>query len=192
MVKVLGICASPRRNGNSELILDSFLKGAKAIRGSSIKKIFLGDLVIKFCQEGECCYESGECVLNDDMRVIYKDVDDADIIVISAPIYFGSIPAQLKLLIDRFQPHWIKKEVLKKPPLGEKKREGAFLCVSASDRDDFFKNARQVVRNLYAVLSIKYHGEVYCSGVNNKGDIKDKKDVMSRAYRLGEDLVKNF
>lgn len=130
--------------------------------------------------------------MDDDMRVIYKDVDDADIVAISAPVYFGSIPAQLKLMIDRFQPHWIKKEILKKPPLSRKKRKGVFLCVSASDREDFFKNARQVIRNLYAVLDIEYSGEIYCGGVDNKGDIKDKTDVISRAHRLGEDLVKNF
>ncbi|MFA6142369.1 MAG: flavodoxin family protein [Candidatus Omnitrophota bacterium] len=192
MVKALGICASPRKGGNSEIIIDSFLDGVKTCGNSSVNKIFLSDLVIKFCREDECCRESGECDMDDDMRAIYKDFDDADIVAISAPVYFGSIPAKLKLMVDRFQPHWIKKEVFKKPPLTQKKRKGVFLCVSASNREDFFKNARQVIRNLYSMLGIEYSGEIYCGDVDNRGDIKDKADIISRACRMGEDLVKNF
>lgn len=192
MVKVLGICASPRRAGNSELILDSLLEGARSRGECSVKKISLSDLEIKFCRESECCYETGECAVFDDMRLIYKEIDDADVVAIAAPVYFGNIPAQLKLVVDRFQPHWIKKEILKKPPLTEKKRMGVFLCVSGAEREDFFKNSRQVIRNLFAVLDIEYRGDIYCGGVNNKGEIQSKKNCMNKARALGEELIKTL
>lgn len=190
MIKILGICASPRKGGNSDVILDGFLDGARSAGPCSIKKIYLSDLDIKFCKENECCFESGVCNIDDDMRLIYKEIDGADVLAIAAPVYFGNIPAQLKLAVDRFQPHWIRKEILKKPPLTEKKRIGVFLCVSGQNRKDFFSNARQVLKNLFAVLDIKYYGEVYCGGVNNKGDIQSKVECMNKARVLGESLIK--
>ncbi|MFH0764121.1 MAG: flavodoxin family protein [Candidatus Omnitrophota bacterium] len=192
MIKVLGICASPRKAGNSELILDSFLEGAMSAGRCSVKKIFLSDLEIKFCRENECCHKTGECGMDDDMRLIYNGIDDADVVAIAAPVYFGNIPAQLKLVVDRFQPHWIKKEVLKKPPLTEKKRAGVFLCVSGAGREDFFRNSRQVLKNLFAVLGIKYYGEVYCGGVDAKGEIKRKKNFMNKSHTLGKRLIKTL
>jgi len=192
MVKILGIYASPRKGGNSELILDSLLKGVRSGGKCSIRKIYLSGLEIKFCGECERCYKTGECDLGDDMRLIYKGIDDADVIAIAAPVYFGNIPAQLKLVVDRFQPHWIKKEILKKPPLTEKKRIAVFLCVSGTGREDFFKSSRQALKNLFAVLDIKYYGEVYCGGVNDKGDIQTKIDCMNQARTLGEKLIKTL
>ncbi|MCX5686531.1 MAG: flavodoxin family protein, partial [Candidatus Omnitrophica bacterium] len=85
MVKVLGICASPRKAGNSELILDNLLEGARSRGECSVGKISLSDLEIKFCRESECCYKTGECAVFDDMRLIYKEIDDADVIAIAAP-----------------------------------------------------------------------------------------------------------
>lgn len=180
MVKILGICASPRKGGNSDIILDRLLDGARSAGSPSIKKVYLSDLDIKFTD------------VNDDMRLIYKYIDDADVIAIAAPIYFGNIPAKLKLVVDRFQPHWIKKEILKISPLIKKKRRGVFLCVSGQERKDFFKNSGQVLKNLFAVLDIKYYGEVYCSGVDDKGEIKNKIDSMNKAHTLGKKLIKSI
>lgn len=188
MIKVLGISGSPRRGGNSELLLDSFLEGARSC-GGSVKRIIINDLRFKPCQEYLACRTDGACILKDDMRLVYKLFDEADIVVISSPVYFGGITAQLKAMIDRFQPLWVKKEILKKPPLIPKDRRGVFLCVSASGKIEFFKHARKDVRILFSLLGIKYSGEIYCPGVEGKGDIKKKKRILSRSRLLGSRLV---
>lgn len=189
MTKILGICGSPRKGGNSEILLQAMLGGARSA-GARTKKLLLSDLHIKPCMECGVCDKTLKCVLRDGLEAVYSRVDDADIIVISSPIFFGSIPAQVKMMVDRLQPLWIKKEKYGIAPLTLKKRKGFFLCVSGSRRKDFFENAKKIIRIFFAVLDIKYAGEIYCGGVNGKGDIRSRKDILKRTRRAGERLIK--
>ena len=191
MVKILGICASPRKGGNSDLLLEYFLKGARHAGGRT-NKIFLDDLRFSPCRECGSCRRTGVCILRDDMRRVYKAVEDADIIAVSSPIFFGSLSAQAKMMIDRFQPHWARKELLKWPSLKVKKRIGVFLCVSGANRRDFFDNAKKIIRIFFAVIGVKYTGEIYSGGTDRKGEIKKRKNVIKQARALGEGLVKNY
>ncbi|MCX5679166.1 MAG: flavodoxin family protein, partial [Candidatus Omnitrophica bacterium] len=112
-MKVLGILGSPRRGGNAERLLDKALEGAIAC-GASAEKISLNELTIRPCQECGGCDDTGECVIVDDMSMIYSSVDKADCIILASPIFFGELTAQTKAVIDRFQCRWVKKYRLKK------------------------------------------------------------------------------
>ena len=185
MTKILGICASPRKNGNSEIILDKLLSGARS-RGASTKKILLGQLKFSPCLECPRIKKDGTCLVRDGMNSVYKGIREADAVVLASPIFFGSVSAQAKMMIDRFQCLWQAKYVFKTVRQPLEKKKGVFLCVSASGRRDFFENAKAVVRNFFAVAGIAYSGEVFCGGVENKGDILKKKSCLSKAKKMGE------
>lgn len=100
--KVLILSSSPRRNGNSDLLCDSFAKGAKEV-GSSVEKIFLKDLNINYCTGCGVCNNNGYrgCSQKDDMEPILAKMIDADVIVMATPVYFYAMCGQMKTLIDR-------------------------------------------------------------------------------------------
>ena len=187
--KILGISASPRRGGNTETLLDRALEGARK-RGAAVEKVVLNELCIKPCRGCGACFKTGACVIKDDMRLIYKKVDSCDALIIASPIYFGSVSAQLKTMIDRFQPYWIRKYILKRPVSKKSGRRGVFLCAAASDRKSFFRNAGSIVKNFFATLDVKYYGGVFCGCVEKPQDVLVKKLKLKKSFDLGARLVK--
>ena len=185
-MNVLGILGSPRRGGNAEVLLDKALDGALA-SGASVEKISLNELRIRPCQECGGCDDTGECVISDGMDTVYNKIDKADAVIVASPIFFGEVTAQTKAMIDRFQCRWVGKYRLKKDPAAGKK--GAFLCVSAWHKDEFFENAKRVIKIFFVVLGIAYIGDVWCQGVSGKGDIEKRPDSLEAAFKLGKDLV---
>ncbi len=184
---VLGISGSPRIEGNSDILLDKALGGA-AKAGARIEKIRINDYQFIACQACENIRDDGYCSINDDFQKIYCAVQKAEIIFLSSPIYFGSLSAQTKMMIDRFQCHWHVFNKIKKPENNFKKR-GYFLSVQADSRDDFFANAILIVKNFFAAVEIKYCGEVLCSLVEEKGSIIKFPDDLEKALVLGESSI---
>src|SRR3989338_242360 len=128
-MNVLGISSSPRKGGNSDVLLDEALAGASSA-GATVAKIVLNDLTFRPCQECGGCDTTGICVVRDDMGGVYEKFAEADIVILASPIFFGSLSAQLKMMIDRFQCAWVKKYLLKKRVTkpGKRKKKGIFLC----------------------------------------------------------------
>jgi len=128
------------------------------------------------------------CILEDGMRLIYKKIKASDALVVASPIFFGSISAQTKMMIDRFQCTWRAKYILKKD-LFRKRKKGAFISVSASDTKDFFDNAKMIIKNLFATINVEYKEELFCPGVEKKGDILKHGDFLEKAYELGRKIA---
>lgn len=191
MTKILGICGSPRRGGNTEVLLDQALSGA-ASAGAVIEKIVLNELCMKACQNCGGCSKTGVCVIKDDMRKLYRKVSESDGLIVASPIYFGSLSAQTKIMIDRFQSYWVRKYILKKQLSKKKDRKGVFLSVAGSDKKSFFNNAESIVKILFIVLNIKYIGRLFCGGVDEAGAIEKRKMVLERSFELGARLAKSF
>jgi len=187
-VRVLGIAGSPRRNGNTEILLDEALRGAKE-SGCDVTKLILNELEILPCQECGGCDETGICVVKDDMQKVFEEIERADFIVLSSPIFFGSLTAQAKAAIDRFQGWWIAKYILKKPR-AEEQKGGFFICVGGQERLDFFNNARMIVKNFFATASIKYVGDLYYPGINKKGEIKKCPEALKESFNVGKNFCK--
>ena len=189
MTKILGISGSPRRNGNTETLLDYALEGASQA-GAVVEKIVLNELCLRPCQECAGCGKTAACVIKDGMLPIYKKVDSSDALIIASPIYFGSITSQLKMMIDRFQPYWIKKYILKKTVSRTAGRKGIFLCASGSDRNASFRNAKSIVNIFFITLNIKYFGSVFCGGVEEAGEVKKNTRALKRSFDMGARLAK--
>jgi len=186
---ILAICGSPRRDGNSEQLLDQALAGAKSA-GLSSEKIILNELKFVPCQECGDCDQTGECSIKDDMQAVYKKIDQARVIILVAPIFFGSLPAQVKAMVDRCQCYWARRYVLNKKPATPAKK-GYLILVGSTDRDDFFKNAESIVKNVFAVLNVKLTDKLYCPKVDAKRAILKETDCLNKAFVLGKQLKEN-
>lgn len=187
-MKLVGISASPRRSGNSEILLDRALEGA-ASAGADVEKVVLNELDFKACRECGGCYKSGVCVILDGMGPLYEELDKADAVIVSSPIFFASVSAQAKMMIDRFQCAWVAKYILKNR-MRTKIRKGAFISVAGSYRRDHFESARSIIKAFFATLDIEYAGELFCGGIEKMKEIAQDEKVLNKAYILGRDLVK--
>ena len=188
-MRVLGIAGSPRRGGNTDLLLAEVLKGAES-KGAEVKNIVLNDLDMIPCQHCDACFEAGVCRYDDDMQTVYKELEKADRIVLASPVHFMGVSAQAKIMIDRCQALWARKYILKKPPLGDKReRKGLFIAVGGMKLANLFEPSLATVKALFKVLDIDYAGDLLFPGVDEKGAIKQHPTALKDAFTAGQRLV---
>jgi len=190
--KVLGVSGSPRRNGNTELLIREFLRGAET-SGNDTELFILSELKISPCTSCGSCQKDGHCVIDDDMQLMYNKLLEADYIVFASPIYFGGVSAQLKSFIDRCQALWSRKYILKKPLISSDKgtHSGYFISTAGSmDNNKAFEGAIITIKAVFHTLDIKYKGELLFKSMENKGDILKHPTAIQMAFRTGTSLRK--
>ncbi len=186
-MKVLGIWGSPRRGGNSEILLDAFLQGA-AQGGAETEKVSLRDLKISPCMEIYHCFKDGTCPIKDDMRELYDKLLAADVVALASPIFFYSVSAQAKAMIDRTQALWSRRYVLKQDFPGGS-RQGVLLCTGATKGRLVFVGARLVAKYFFDAINVSYAAEILVRSVDAKGAILSKPEVLTTATNLGRRLA---
>lgn len=188
-MRVLGIAGSPRRGGNTQRLLDRALEGARN-QGAETRKLILNDLEFSPCQECGDCDDSGVCAYDDDMTVVYDGVKQADALILSSPIFFGSLSAQTKMMIDRFQCWWAAKYLLKQPIVPkERRRNGLFISVSGRGNPDHFENAKKIVKIFFLNIEVVYASELFYARIDKKSEILDHPTAMDEAFAAGKNLV---
>ena len=188
-MKVLGIAGSPRRNGNTDILLAEFLRGA-ASKGAETKTIILSKLDITPCQHCDSCLKAGDCKIQDDMQAIYKSFEEADVIVLASPIQFMGLTSEMKAMIDRFQARWARKYVLKTPPLNPRKeRKGYFISVGGRKVANLFEPALVTIKSLFRILDIDYTGALVFTGIDEKGAIARHPEALQQAFQAGQKIV---
>lgn len=188
---LLGISTSPRRHGNTELLLDEVLRGARDA-GGSVEKIVLNDLTVAPCRECEACIKAGKCVVQDDMQMIYAKLLETDRLAFASPIFFMSICAQAKALVDRGQALWIKKYVRKEPivsPGRTPPRKGLFISVGGTRGETLFKCAQLTMKYFFDVLEMEYAANLTFGRIDGKGEIVNHPTALKDAYEAGVKLV---
>lgn len=170
--------ASPRENGNSDKLAESFVKGATK-SGNTVKIVKIRDYNIKGCIGCEYCYEhNGECAQNDDMQQIYKLLEKADIIVFSTPIYYQSFPSQLKAVIDRL---YVTEN--KEFPI-----QGAVLLATyATSGEDMSKQTIEYYKCLIQYHNWKNEGVITVSSLDGVNDILNNRSLL-QAEQLGSKI----
>ena len=189
-MKVLGIYGSPRKKGNSDILLDKALRGAES-EGAEIEKVYTRDLDIEGCIECDGCDGTGECVLDDDMQDIYPSLLDADAIILSSPIFFYAFPSKIKALIDRSQAMWCKR-VLQKPKSEWKNYEGGkgyLIAVGATKGKHMFEGTVLTAKYFFDALDKSCEESLVFRGVEKEGDINSHPDYLEDAYRFGQKLA---
>lgn len=189
IVRVLGIAGSRRRGGNTDMLLAEFMKGAES-KGAETKTLVLSKMKFTTCTHCDGCLKTGVCIVKDEMQGIYDDFDQADVIVLATPIQFAGMTADLKAMIDRFQSRWVRKYLLKIPPLGDKKpRKGFLISVAGRKVKDLFDPTLVMIKTFFRILDISYDGDLLVSGVDEKGAIAQHPDALKRAYEAGQKLA---
>lgn len=193
-IRVLGIAGSPRRNGNSETLLDWVLETMRAESGVSVEKVPLDEAGINMCRGCNACEKLNHCIQRDGMDTMHDRLLEADIIVLSSPIFCMGIAAQVKALIDRAQVFRSRKYVLKLPvtdPSRKGKRFGAFLATAGQDWPHVFDAAIPSVQCFYHVIDIRDADISYLMvrNVDEKGAVLDHPTAKQDAVILGQNLV---
>jgi multimeric flavodoxin WrbA len=180
-IRVLGIVGSPRRGGNTEIMVDEILAGAKEA-GALVEKVILNELKITPCQACDGCLDGGECVRDDDMKMLYKKMDESKVWILGSPIYWWGQTAQFKAFMDRWygarEIDFSGRRVILAIPMG----------------GGHERNARHSVGIFTDVL--KYKGmelfeTVLAPGVGPPGDVRKHPDVLAKAREAGKKVVKN-
>lgn len=174
--KLLVLSASPRKGGNSDLLCDQFMLGAKEA-GNQAEKIFLRDKRINHCFAcGACQGNGGRCVQQDDMAEVLDKMIRADVIVMATPVYFYNMNGQMKTLIDRTYARYTE--------ISDK--EMYFIMTAAVSRKDLLERTIEGFRGFTSCLSgAKEKGVIYGAGAWNIGDIKGS-SAMTQAYEMGK------
>ena len=177
MKKVLILSGSPRKGGNSDLLCDEFARGAKDA-GNEVEKIFVAGKKIAPCTGCYFCREhGGRCALNDDMADILQKIIDCDVLVLSSPVYFYSICAQLKAVIDRCVARWT--EIANK--------ELYYIMTAAEDDEDTMDGTLACFRGFAMCIDgYEEKGVLYGKGVADKGDVLNRPELMQIAFEMGE------
>lgn len=186
-MKFLAIWGSPRRGGNSEILLDAFIEGATAA-GAQVEKVALQKLKISPCLEIYHCFQDGTCPIRDDMQPLYDKLLAADVVALATPIFFYSVSAQAKAMIDRTQALWARRYQLKQDFPGPE-RQGVLLCTAATKGRLLFVGARLVAKYFFDAINVSYAAEILVRGVDEKGAILKHPEVLHRARDLGRRLA---
>lgn len=191
MIKMLVISCSPRKNGNTELLLKEAIRGASN-EGAEAEFVRLQELDIKPCRECLSCHTDGKCVVNDDMQKFYDKLINMDAIILGSPIFFMGIPAQGKAFIDRCQPFWAMKYLLRQQffPKEKSPRKGAFISVGGRAEKNNFGPAVSVVKSFFAVTEVEYKDEILLGGIDAEGQILKHPEALKQSYDLGAGLVR--
>lgn len=176
MKKVLILSGSPRKGGNSDLLCDQFLKGAQEA-GHEVEKIRVAEKKIAPCCGCYYCQtHQDQCILKDDMPAIADKIMQADVLVLASPVYFYSISAQLKAVIDRCVRSWERMA----------NKEFYYIMTSAEDAPHTMDTTLACFRGFADCLEgSQEKGIIYGKGAYEKGDIK-KLPVFAQAYEMGK------
>ena len=185
--RVLCIAGSPRRFGNSERLLDALIQGVKDAGGVPVKLVAV-DADVHYCLGCNSCSKEGRCTRRDGMDEVRALIDSADAIAVATPIFFATVPAVLKTLLDRCQPYWVRRYLLKEPrPTSN--RPGAVLIVGGGG-DPFGSDcALTPVKSVFAVLSVSVEHIIEVIGPDKLGDVAGEPDVLEGARVVGVSLV---
>jgi multimeric flavodoxin WrbA len=189
-MKVIAFLGSPRKDGNTELLLNESIKGVEA-SGSRVELFNLNLANIKPCQNCGGCEQTGECTIEDDMTGIAAEIRAADRIILASPIFFFGLSAQAKTMIDRCQSFWCEKYLLKRSiPEGKFGRKGLLLLVGGMKKQVGADCGNATATAFFRTVSVREHKVLSYLGVDAKGAIADHPDALRDAFEAGRELAR--
>ena len=186
-MKVCGIVGSPVKSGNVDLLVSQVLKGTSSQRAKT-SRIYLNDLRVKPCQSCGVDPYPKYCLFDDDMKLIYDALESSDVIVLGSPVYFDTVTAQVKLMIDRCN---CLMPCVKRPDgtFGferrmKKRKKGVFVAVAGLDQE--FDTILTTVKGFFNWANIELVETIlYADDSNEPGGVKNNKKKMTQAFEIG-------
>lgn len=189
-MNVAAFLGSPRKNGNTELLLRETIKGIES-SGVPVQIFNLNLMNISPCRDCDECAQTGICTIDDEMAQIYEAIRNADRIILASPVFFYGVSAQTKIMIDRCQAFWCEKYLLKKPiPQRKFGRKGLLLLVAGQKKDTGIDCSEECAKAFFRTISIPEHKTLSYAGIESKGAILNHPTAMKEAFKAGRELVK--
>lgn len=163
------------------MLLDEFLRGLRE-GGGEAEKLRVGDLDISPCRECLACYQTGECVIKDEMERLVSGLLAADKLVLAAPIFFYGLPAGLKALIDRGQVFWVRKTLLSLSP-PRPGRPAFAILTGATGGEKLFDGALLTLNYFLENLGVNLVDKFLLRKTGGPAGIPDK--TLAKIYRAG-------
>lgn len=186
MVNIVAVYGSPRRQGNTALLLKRAVQGARDA-GAAVDEVVLRDLKMSPCMEIYACLKGGRCAIQDDFQDIYDKMLAADGMMLASPIFFYTVSAHTKILMDRCQSLWVKKYWIEKAPMGRApKGKGLFISVGATNGKRLFDGALLSVRYFFDVLNMTLWKSLLYRGIDFKGDVLKRPECLDEARSTGK------
>jgi len=189
MVKILSIYGSPRRNGNTSLLLKKAVQGAIEA-GAEVEEVVLRDLKMSPCLEIYACKKTGRCVVQDDFQKVYDKLLACHGLMLASPIFFYTVSAHTKILMDRCQSLWAKKYWLEKIPFGKGNtiRKGLFISAGATKGKRLFEGTLLSIRYFFDVLDAELWQALLYRSLDFKDDVLKHPEYLEESYKAGREL----
>ncbi len=189
---VLGLQGSPRKNGNTDFLLSTFMTAVEKL-GVRTQTIHVAQKNIVPCKEYIVCEKKGYCPIDDDMKhEVYPLLRQAEIVVAATPIFFYNMTAQLKALVDRCQTFWARKYKLKLSDPARKVRKGFLLSVAATRGKHLFEGLELTVRYFFDAIAAEYAGSLTYRGVEGRGDMASHPAVQQDIGKAVQELLQPY
>ncbi len=186
-INILGISTSPRRNGNSDLLLKKTLEGAESA-GGTVEYLNLNDYKINPCIECNSCYKTGRCIAKDDYHQVLEKLLRTDRLIFATPVFFMSVCAQAKALIDRGQCLWVEKHILKKEKPHHDRR-AMIIAVGGSRSTKQYECIRWTFKTYFDCLRMTYVSGLFVGKIDEFGAIAKHLAAFDEAFKLGAMLA---
>jgi multimeric flavodoxin WrbA len=190
MAQILAIYGSPRRRGNTATLLKHAVQGA-VDAGAQVDEIILRDLKISPCLEIYACKKEGRCAIKDDFHSVADQMLSAKGLILASPIFFYTVSAHTKILMDRCQSLWVKKYWIDKVPFGqwEPKRKGLFISAGATKGKKLFEGALLTVKYFFDTLDTELYRSLLFRRLDFEDDVLKHPDYLEEAYEAGKALA---
>ena len=190
MVKIAAIYGSPRRKGNTSILLNHAVNGAREA-GAEVTEVVLRDLKLSPCLEIYGCKKDGHCVIKDDFRDLEPLLQRIDGMILASPIFFYALSAHTKTFMDRCNSQWVKKYWIDNKPHGQKvyPRKGVFISVGATKGKKLFEGPLLSVKYFMDALDMEVWRALTYRGIDLEGEIMEYPDYLQEAYETGKSLA---
>jgi len=186
---VLGLQGSPRKNGNTDILLSAFMETAGQ-QGAETDIINVYKQKIEPCIECGVCEKKGICSINDEMnQEIYPLLRRADVVVLASPIFFYNVTAPLKALIDRTQTFWSRKYRLNVEDPRRKYRKGFLLAIGATKGKTLFHGTIATAKYFYDAIGASSLGALTYPKIEERGEIETHPTALSDTKQKALEIV---
>jgi multimeric flavodoxin WrbA len=191
MIEIAAVFGSPRRKGNTSTLLNHAVAGARDA-GARVSEIVLRDLKMSPCLEIYGCKKSGTCVIKDDFKGVESLLQRTDGLMLASPIFFYSVSAHTKILMDRCNSLWVKKYWIDKTPFGPRHypKKGLFISVGSTKGKRLFDGARLSVKYFMDALDMELWKSLVFREIETEGQIAEHPAFLESAYESGQALVR--
>ncbi len=188
--KIIAIYGSPRRNGNTATLLQKAVEGARD-GGAEVEEIVLRDLKMSPCLEIYGCKNAGECRLKDDFQTARDQILASQGLMLASPVFFYTVSAHTKILMDRFQSLWVKKYWIDETRKGQPntQRKGLFIAVGATKGKKLFDGILLSLKYFFDVIDMELWKALLYRGLDFEGDVLKFPEYVDEAYEAGKEFA---